>query len=54
MAHDGRMLYVFALVVLALGVWFWTWLFRWASDVRNLLGEIAEQGRRSERQDSGI
>lgn len=28
--------------VAALGVWFWTWLYRWAVDVRDSLRRIAD------------
>ena len=37
----GMLVFLLILVFLALGVWFWTWLYRWATDVRESLRQIA-------------
>ena len=39
---DGMELVLpFFVVMVALGVWFWVWLYRWATDVRDSLKQIA-------------
>jgi len=40
---DGMEIVVplFVLAVIGLGVWFWVWLYRWATDVRDSLRQIA-------------
>lgn len=41
---DGMELLVPLIVLgmLGLGIWFWTWLYRWAVDVRDSLKRIAD------------
>lgn len=39
---EGMLMLLLVLGVAALGVWFWTWLYRWAVDVRDSLNRIAD------------
>lgn len=38
---DGMLMLLLVLGVVALGVSFWMWLYRWATDVRDSLRQIA-------------
>lgn len=39
---EGMLALLLIAAVVIAGVWFWTWLYRWANDVRDSLNRIAD------------